>query len=231
MNFVEILGINVYPYSNFDDLISDAVLQRKMLLSVNAEILLKADKELKRIYNDNIGYADGIGAVMAMNKKGVKAVKLPGCVLWLRIVEKYAETDKTFYFLGSTSDIINKTVATLKERFPNLKILGHRNGYLNNTDIEKLESEIKTLKPDFIFVAMGMPRQERLMAHLYKKHKAVYLGLGGSFDVFTGNVKRAPEWWVEHKIEFAYRLLKQPSRIKRQLPLIKFFFMVKFNRL
>ncbi len=231
MKGVEILGINIYPYSNFDDLINDAVLQKKMLLSVNAEILLKSDDELKKIYNDNIGYADGIGAVMALNKKGVKAVKLPGCELWLKIIEKYADSNKTFYILGSTDSVINKTVAKLKERYPNLKILGYRNGYLNNSDIEKLESDIEIFKPDFILIAMGMPKQEKLMARLYKKHKAVYLGLGGSFDVFTGNVKRAPKWWVDHKVEFAYRLLKQPSRIKRQLPLIKFFLIVKFCRL
>lgn len=231
MNSVEILGINIYPYSNFEDLIEDAVLQKKMLLSVNAEILLKSNNELKKIYNTNIGYADGIGAVMALNKKGVKAVKLPGCELWLKIVEKYANSDKTFYFVGSTDDVINNTVTALRKNFPNLKILGYRNGYLNNADIEKLESKIETLKPDFIFIAMGMPKQEKLMARLYKKHKAVYLGLGGSFDVFTGNVKRAPKWWIDHKIEFAYRLLKQPSRIKRQLPLIKFLFIIKFTKI
>ena len=168
MNSVEILGINIYPYSNFEDLIEDAVLQKKMLLSVNAEILLKSNNELKKIYNTNIGYADGIGAVMALNKKGVKAVKLPGCELWLKIVEKYANSDKTFYFVGSTDDVINNTITALRKNFPNLKILGYRNGYLNNADIEKLESKIETLKPDFIFIAMGMPKQEQLLARLYK---------------------------------------------------------------
>ena len=231
MKSVEILGINVYPYLNFEDLINDAVKQKKILLSVNAEILLKSDAELREIYNNNIGYADGIGAVMALNKKKVQAVKLPGCELWLKIVERFANSDKTFYIVGSTDAVINKTIAQLKEKFPNLKIAGYRNGYLNDTDVEKLEQNIERLKPDFVFIAMGMPKQEKLMARLYNKHRAVYLGLGGSFDVFTGNVKRAPKWWIDHKIEFAYRLLKQPSRIKRQLPLIKFYLMVKLGKI
>lgn len=231
MKSVEILGINVYPYLNFEDLINDAVKQKKMLLSVNAEILLKSDAVLREIYNNNIGYADGIGAVMALNKKKVQAVKLPGCELWLKIVERFANSDKTFYIVGSTDAVINKTIAQLKEKFPNLKIAGYRNGYLNDTDVEKLEQNIERLKPDFVFIAMGMPKQEKLMARLYNKHRAVYLGLGGSFDVFTGNVKRAPKWWIDHKIEFAYRLLKQPSRIKRQLPLIKFYLMVKLGKI
>lgn len=231
MNSIKILGINVYPYLNFEDLINDAVLQKKMLLSVNAEILLKSDDEIKEIYNNNIGYTDGIGAVMALNRKKVKAVKLPGCELWLKIIEKFTNTDKTFYFVGSTDDVINKTIIQLKERFPNLKIIGYRNGYLNDSDIQKLEKDIEEHRPDFVFIAMGMPKQEKLMARLYKKHKAVYLGLGGSFDVFTGNVKRAPKWWIDHKIEFAYRLFQQPSRIKRQLPLIKFYLLVKLGKL
>ena len=231
MKSVEILGINVYPYLNFEDLINEAVKQKKMLLSVNAEILLKSDAELRKIYNNNIGYADGIGAVMALNKKKVQAVKLPGCELWLKIVERFANSDKTFYIVGSTDAVINKTIAQLKEKFPNLKIAGYRNGYLNDTDVEKLEQNIERLKPDFVFIAMGMPKQEKLMARLYNKHRAVYLGLGGSFDVFTGNVKRAPKWWIDHKIEFAYRLLKQPSRIKRQLPLIKFYLVVKLGKI
>lgn len=231
MKSVEILGINVYPYLNFEDLINDAVKQKKMLLSVNAEILLKSDAELREIYNNNIGYADGIGTVMALNKKKVQAVKLPGCELWLKIVERFANSDKTFYIVGSTDAVINKTIAQLKEKFPNLKIAGYRNGYFNDTDVEKLEQNIERLKPDFVFIAMGMPKQEKLMARLYNKHRAVYLGLGGSFDVFTGNVKRAPKWWIDHKIEFAYRLLKQPSRIKRQLPLIKFYLMVKLGKI
>lgn len=231
MKSVEILGVNVYPYLNFEDLIDDAVKQKKMLLSVNAEILLKSDAELRKIYNNNIGYADGIGAVMALNKKKVQAVKLPGCELWLKIVEKFADSDKTFYIVGSTDAVINKTIAQLKERFPNLKIAGYRNGYLNDTDVEELEQNIERIKPDFVFIAMGMPKQEKLMARLYNKHRAVYLGLGGSFDVFTGSVKRAPKWWIDHKIEFAYRLLKQPSRIKRQLPLIKFYLMVKLGKI
>lgn len=65
---------------------------------------------------------------------------------------------------------------------------------------------------------------------MYQAHPAIYQGLGGSFDVYTGNVKRAPEWWIKHNLEFAYRLLKQPSRIKRQIHLIKFLILVKTGK-
>ena len=74
-----------------------------------------------------------------------------------------------------------------------------------------------------MFVAMGSPKQELLMGDMLRVHPAIYQGLGGSFDVYTGHVQRAPKWWVDHNIEFAYRLFKEPSRIKRQIHLVKFF--------
>lgn len=77
-------------------------------------------------------------------------------------------------------------------------------------------------RPDVVFVAMGSPKQELLMEEIQHRHKAIFQGLGGSFDVYTGHVERAPKWWVNHNLEFAYRLLKEPKRIKRQIHLIKY---------
>ena len=73
-----------------------------------------------------------------------------------------------------------------------------------------------------MFVAMGSPKQELLMEEIQRRHNAIFQGLGGSFDVYTGRVERAPKWWCDHNLEFAYRLIKQPSRIKRQIQLIKY---------
>lgn len=232
MNPVKIMGMNVYPYLDFNTLIEDAVKAKKMLLSVNAEILLRATDNIKNIYNSNIGYPDGVGAVMALQKKGVNnAVKLPGCELWLQIVDKY-HSDSKFYLVGSTEEVINKTITKLKNEYPNINIVGYRNGYISSVEDEQnLLSDINKTKPDFVFVAMGMPKQELLMDKMNQIHRAVYLGIGGSFDVYTGKVKRAPKWWIEHKLEWAYRLCLQPKRIKRQLILIKFLACVKLGKL
>ena len=91
--------------------------------------------------------------------------------------------------------------------------------------------DIATKKPDVVFVAMGSPKQELLMEEMSKRCPAIYQGLGGSFDVYTGNVKRAPKWWVDHNLEWAYRLIKEPVRIKRQIHLIKFLFLVKCGKI
>lgn len=96
---------------------------------------------------------------------------------------------------------------------------------------QALLDDIAAKKPDVVFVAMGSPKQELLMEEMLERHEAIYQGLGGSFDVYTGHVERAPKWWVDHNLEFAYRLVRQPSRIKRQIYLVKFLALVKLGRI
>ena len=170
---------------------------------------------------------------MALKKHGCKdVVKIPGCELWLKIIEKLYKEGKTFYLVGSKQEVIDKTVSQLKQDYPGISIVGYRNGYIK-TEEEKqqLIDDIVEKKPDVVFVAMGSPKQELLMEEISQKHPAIYQGLGGSFDVYTGNVERAPQWWVKHNLEFAYRLVKQPSRISRQIHLFRFLFLVKIGRI
>jgi UDP-N-acetyl-D-mannosaminouronate:lipid I N-acetyl-D-mannosaminouronosyltransferase len=150
--------------------------------------------------------------------------------LWLDIVSKFV-SEKSFYLVGGKQDVIELTISKLKSEYPNIKITGFRNGYIKTEkEIEELKQEIIEKKPDFVFVAMGSPKQEQLMKELMEVHSAVYQGLGGSFDVYTGHVERAPKWWIDKNLEWAYRLVKQPSRLRRQLPLIKFYLLLKLNR-
>jgi UDP-N-acetyl-D-mannosaminouronate:lipid I N-acetyl-D-mannosaminouronosyltransferase len=81
-----------------------------------------------------------------------------------------------------------------------------------------------------IFVAMGSPTQEYLMESIHNRYKAVYQGLGGSFDLYVGETKRAPKSWIKRNLEWAFRLLSQPRRIKRQIHLIRFYLLLKLNK-
>jgi len=90
--------------------------------------------------------------------------------------------------------------------------------------------DIKQKKPDVVFIAMGSPRQEFLMQRYLQEYKALYMGLGGSFDVYSGMKNRAPKIFVDLGLEWFYRLLKEPTRISRQLKLVKFFFKIIFDR-
>jgi len=232
-NRVIINGVKVNPFTSFDALLSHVLERKGILVAINAEKILHATEQTRGIINRNIGYCDGIGAVMALRKRGYKdVVKLPGCELWLKIIEALFRRDKKFYLVGSKQDVIEATVEKLKKEYPGISISGFRNGYIKTPEEKKaLINDIREKKPDVVFVAMGSPKQELLMEEIFEAHPAIYQGLGGSFDVYTGNVKRAPKWWVDHDLEFAYRLIKQPSRIKRQIHLVKFLAMVKLGKM
>jgi exopolysaccharide biosynthesis WecB/TagA/CpsF family protein len=138
----------------------------------------------------------------------------------------------TLTYQDGKQEVIEQTIGKLKIEFPGIQIVAYRNGYIK-TDEERnaLIDDIAQKKPDVVFVAMGSPKQELLMEEMLQRHAAIYQGLGGSFDVYTGNVKRAPKWWVDHSLEWAYRLVKQPSRIKRQIHLVRFLLLVKLGRI
>ncbi|WP_341901662.1 WecB/TagA/CpsF family glycosyltransferase [Fluviicola taffensis] len=224
-------NVRCFAPASRKELMDYAFEQRSILVAVNAEKILHATEQSRAIINRNIGYPDGIGAVWALKKKGCNPVeKIPGCELWLDIVKEYHPT-KSFYLLGGTNEVIQETVDRLRKEFPGINILSYKNGYLSDDERKDLILDIAEKKPDIIFVAMGSPKQELLMEEMYRHHPAVYQGLGGSFDVYTNKVKRAPKWWVKNNLEWAYRLVKQPSRIKRQIHLIRFFVLLQFNRL
>lgn len=214
---VTVRGIEIHPFTDADKLIDYAFERKGILIAVNAEKIVKADDELRHIINSNIGYCDGVGAVSAVRRKGAQARKIAGCELWLHIVRRH-HADKSFYIIGATPEVNAATVAKLRQEFPDINIAGARDGYLRDEEeTEALIEDIVRTKPDVVFVAMGSPTQEKLMMRMFSRHKAVYQGLGGSFDVYSGKVPRAPKWWLDHNLEFAYRLIRQPSRWRRNL--------------
>ncbi len=223
MNSVAINGIKTYCFSSRRVLIEHAFADKKSLIAVNAEKILHANDKTRELFSRNIGFSDGVGAVWALKRKGFKdAVKIPGCELWLDIIGS-SYHDKSFYLVGAQQDVIDNTVAKLNREFPGIRIVNYRNGYLRDgVGRRDLINDIVVCKPDVVFIAMGSPKQEDLIEEMQKAHPAVYLGLGGSFDVYVGAVRRAPDWWVNHNLEWAYRLVKQPARIARQIHLVKF---------
>lgn len=230
-NRVELNGVKVHPFTSREELLDYVSEKKGILVAINAEKILHATPQTRSIINRNIGYCDGYGAVMALKKRGYQnVVKIPGCELWLSIIHATYQQGKTYYLVGGKQEIIDQTVEKLKVDYPGINIVNYRNGYIK-TEEEKqcLIDDIAEKKPDVVFVAMGSPKQELLMEEMAKKHPAIYQGLGGSFDVYTGNVKRAPQWWVDHNLEFAYRLIKQPSRIKRQIHLNTFWIKVQLG--
>lgn len=224
--------MKVYPFASFEELLAFVAERKGILVAINAEKILHATDETRAIINRNIGYCDGAGALYALRQKGhPEACKIPGCELWLRIVAA-CYRERTFYLVGGRQEVIDETVARLGREFPGIRIVGHRNGYLRTPqERAALVDDVAARRPDVVFVAMGSPKQELLMEEMQQRHPAIYQGLGGSFDVYTGHVERAPRWWIDHNLEFLYRLIKQPSRIRRQIHLLRYFYWLAFHKL
>lgn len=220
----------IHAFKNRDQFLDQIRDEHKILVAMNAEKILKDDERLRQLVNANIGYPDGIGAVMALRQKGLDAVKIPGAEFWLDIIGRF-QNEKSFYLIGSAQEVIEETVAKLHREFPDVQIVGYRNGYLKPEDIATLKQDLATLKPGVVFVAQGSPRQEFLMEELMAVHPALYMGLGGSFDVYCGLKKRAPKIFINLGLEWLYRLLKEPTRIGRQMVLVKFLALLMVGKL
>ncbi len=187
------------------NLIESSIPINKLLIALNSDKIQYANLELREIINNNIGYCDGIGAVWAAKRKGLKdAVKIAGCDLWLEIIKKYPKG--RYYLVGASEEVIHNTVRNIRSLYPEINIVGYRNGFFESQSIElELINNIVASNPDFVFAAMGSPRQEYFLNKVHKVLPVTMMGLGGSFNVFTGAVRRAPHWMISLNLESLYR--------------------------
>ena len=148
-------GMKVFPFRSTNELLSYVNIYKGILVAVNAEKVMKATEETRSIVNNNIGYADGAGVVVAMHKKGrPEAVRIAGCDLWLDIIRE-SHKDKTFYLVGGKQEVIDDTIKKLQQEFEDITILGYRNGYIKTEDERNvLIADVVEKKPDVVFVAM-----------------------------------------------------------------------------
>ncbi len=226
MQSVSVNNINIYPFSSRNELIDYVEKEKKSLIAINAEKILHVTEQTRELINKNIGYADGIGAVWALKKKGFKNNHQNSRMrIMARYCKPFLPVEKFLPGGCQRRGQSSKPLKKLKKEFPGINLLGYRNGYIKiEEEQQQLIQTIATLKPDIVFVAMGSPKQELLMQKMQQHHTAIYQGLGGSFDVYMGNVERAPEWWVKNNLEWAYRWIRQPkARTKRNLQLFRFF--------
>lgn len=192
-------------------------------VAMNAEkvVTCEADMELLRFCRSaNVLYADGIGVVIALRYRfGIKNTRIPGCELWLDLIGRLSSKD-SIYLLGSTQDTLEKVKVKLKENY-NIKIAGAVSGY--GFDENKVIEDIRLKTPTIVFVALGTPRQELFISKcIESKIPSIFLGLGGSFDVYSGATKRAPDFFSNNGMEWLYRLICKPSRILRQIKYLGF---------
>jgi N-acetylglucosaminyldiphosphoundecaprenol N-acetyl-beta-D-mannosaminyltransferase len=198
---------------------------KSLIVAVNPEKIMKAqeDEALLRLLNEAAyQIPDGIGVILAsrLNKGEIKE-RVTGIDMMLKLCELAQNHQKKIFLYGAKPGVAAAAKEKLEERFPGIQIAGTENGY--ETDQEKIISSINDSKADILFVAMGSPRQENwINSHMDELAPSIYQGVGGSFDVICGNIKRAPIAFQKAGLEWFYRLLLEPSRWKRQLILPKF---------
>ncbi|MCU7975885.1 WecB/TagA/CpsF family glycosyltransferase [Shewanella sp. SW36] len=164
---------------------------------------------------DNVtGYVDGVGAQFYLRKYGVNFNKIPGCELWLSLLEQRSNKNCSIAVIGASSNVNDKTVRLLREQFPMHSVDYYIDGYSFVED--ELVDEIASHNFDYIFISLGQPKQEFLGMKFAKVNpNAIILGLGGSFDVYCGSVKRAPKFMIYMNLEWLYRIASQPKRIPK----------------
>ncbi len=197
--------------------------EKTFVVTANPEIVLHAQNdEDYRSYLKKATYitADGIGVVKAAGMLGEPLPeRVTGFDMFMELLKVANEQHYSIYLLGAKDEVLKKAVTHIHKQFPNVVIAGSHHGYFdwNSTEIEE---EIQRLRPDLVFLALGFPRQEKWIAErLHKFENGIFMGIGGSFDVLAGEVKRAPEFWQKLHLEWFYRLVKQPSRWRRMLAL------------
>ena len=232
MEKVNILGVKVdmVTISEAADLIMKFMGEEKFhsVYTPNSEIIMQAyrNPEFAELLNRaDLLTADGIGVVHASKilKKPIKE-RAAGFDIAKKVLEKMNYTDHKLFLFGGKPGVAEEAARNLKKDYPELNIAGMRNGYFKEDEEPEIVEEINASGADMLFVCLGAPKQEEWIDRNREglKNVRVAMGIGGSLDVFAGNVQRAPEIFCKTGMEWFYRLCKEPWRAKRMADLPKF---------
>ena len=171
---------------------------------------------------------DGIGVVFAARLLRLGRMRrVPGSELMPAICERASRKGYRIFLFGGSPDVNRWTGEVLRARYPGLRIVGQQHGYLKEEEMAGLVERINASGAEILFVALGSPKQEIWMArYLPQLSVKVCQGVGGTFDVLSGRVKRAPLFFRKMHLEWFYRLASQPKRLIRQTALPKFVWLV-----
>ena len=223
---INILGVG------FDNLTMTEAVERgfAMLHTEGADYVVTPNPEIVEVCREDAAamaavngaslvLPDGIGVIKGAAMLGTPLKeRTPGIEFAAHLMERMAKTGHSLYLLGAKPGVADLAAQKLQERYAGLKIAGTHDGYFKED--EPVVSEIRASGADVVFVCLGAPKQEFWMVKNGEATGAHLLcGLGGSLDVFAGNVERAPKFFCDHGLEWFYRLCKEPKRIGRMMKL------------
>lgn len=206
-----------------------------MAIAINAEkiIAVRRDPALRAVLLEaTLLYPDGIGAVAALRCRGVRTVRVPGCELWRLLIRTAAAHGRGVFLLGGRKGTAERAAHCLKQLHPRLDVRGVMHGYYDQSAEARVIRQIVASRASLICVGMGSPKQEHLMHRAWHAYPdALFVGVGGSFDVLLGDVRRAPVITRVLGLEWLFRLFSQPWRWRRQLALLEYGIMLATGQL
>lgn len=237
---VNVRGIEILAVKNEKEfihfLMNEKEIKTGKLVAINAEKVIAAEKQPEvcaLLQAAEYKYADGISIVFSIRKKYPQLAELEriaGVDLWLALMQQAGKLGIPVFLVGGKSE----TVIAVKSKLTtwNVNVVGIQDGYFSADQEQEIIECIKQSGAKFVTVAMGSPKQEEFMQKAQRQYpEALYMGVGGTYDVFTGRVKRAPKSWRKLHLEWLYRLLSQPTRWRRQLNLVHYFYYYLTNKL
>ena len=228
---VEILGIGVDNVNMSRTLtrLEEFVREGKPRVVVTADaagiVAAQSDPQWRSIMeNADLVTPDSVGVLWASSHVGDPIAER---VSGVELVEKLVEKGVRCYFLGAAPGIAEGAKAELEKRYPSAQIVGVRDGFFGDSEETSVVAAVKAAKPEALFVAMGIPKQEKfIVKHLYEIGAPINMGVGGSFDVLSGTVKRAPLLLQRLRLEWLWRLIQNPKKWRKVAALPTFWWLV-----
>ncbi len=230
---IDVLGVGFDNITIEEALSIAAGLRGAYVVTPNPEMvwLARKDEEFREALSGAaLSLPDGIGIIYGAKILGRPLkTRVPGIEFATAYIELLASEGKKVFLFGAKPGVAEAAAENLKKAFPGIQICGTADGYYK--DDSPIITAINNAKPDFLLVCTGFPKQELWMRrHAADLDVGLMAGLGGVLDVFAGVAQRAPEAWCKAGLEWLYRLIKQPSRIKRMAKLPLFLLAVIAER-
>lgn len=225
-----VLGFPVHLLPDYATWLADRLEQRQgtHVVTLNAEMTMQAEQDLALadiIRRANLVIPDGAGIVLYLRLHGQAIRRCPGIELTETLLQTAAQQTQPWsvFFYGGSPGVAAEAAQKLCDRFPHLNIVGTQNGFLSDTEMPLFLEQLRKLQPQIICVGLGVPRQEYWIAkHRHIAPEAIWIGVGGSFDIWADRKQRAPAWFCENHLEWVYRLYQEPWRWRRMLALPRF---------
>lgn len=205
--------------------------ENRFIVTANPEIALYATKH--NDYFQTISQADyitpdGIGILKGATMLGTPLTeRITGFDTMTALFEIANQNSYSVYLLGAKEEVLQAACQNVAKQYPNVTIVGQHNGYFDDQEEQKIVADIERTQPNIILAALGFPKQETFIEANRHKVNAIWMGVGGSFDVLSGTVSRAPKIWQKMHLEWFYRFASHPSRLNRFPALIEYMRLVK----